>query len=235
MADNPDLAHTSPKDKVSKSQAQDKIRLPMWGWALMAGGGAVFAWYVYRARKAAATASATSPAVSATSTPEGCTDATGTTIACPTVVPYPVAGTTGSTPAQSLEYQNLEAQINTLQGSLGQNVTADTGTTAADNTTTAADNATTAADNNVVANVPPPAPAPPPPPPPPAAPKTPSWSYYTVQPGDNLSSIAAKFGTTWQNLYTYNTTPGNRSAASEQTIESRGPNLIYSGESILVP
>lgn len=78
-----------------------------------------------------------------------------------------------------------------------------------------------------------PAPIPTSPPPPAPAPRQPQW--YTVQPGDSLSSIAARFGTTADAIYQYNTTPGNRSAESIATIRSRGPNRIYSGSTFLIP
>jgi LysM repeat protein len=58
---------------------------------------------------------------------------------------------------------------------------------------------------------------------------------YTVVSGDTLSSIAARYGTTAGALYAYNTTPGNRPAATIATLKQRGPNLIYAGETILVP
>lgn len=44
---------------------------------------------------------------------------------------------------------------------------------------------------------------------------------YTVKPGDNLSSIAARYGTTYQTLASYN------------NIEN--PNLIYAGQKIRIP
>lgn len=67
-------------------------------------------------------------------------------------------------------------------------------------------------------------------PPPPASPIS-----YTVVSGDTLSSIAAKYGTTWQTLWAYNTTPGNRPAQTIAILKQRGPNLIYAGETILIP
>lgn len=44
--------------------------------------------------------------------------------------------------------------------------------------------------------------------------------YYTVQSGDNLSSIAAQFGTTWQQIQHWNNIPN--------------PNLIYPGQVLRV-
>lgn len=58
---------------------------------------------------------------------------------------------------------------------------------------------------------------------------------YTVKHGDNLSKIAAKYGTTADALFKYNTTPGVRPAETEATLKKRGKNLIYSGEKILIP
>lgn len=49
-------------------------------------------------------------------------------------------------------------------------------------------------------------------------------SNYTVKSGDNLSSIASKYGTTWQELYN----------ANKQTIGSN-PNLIYAGTNLTIP
>ena len=47
---------------------------------------------------------------------------------------------------------------------------------------------------------------------------------YTVQKGDNLSSIAKKYGTTWQELYST-----NKSAIGSN------PNLIYAGTKLTIP
>lgn len=73
----------------------------------------------------------------------------------------------------------------------------------------------------------------PPPPPPKPGPKAPL--EYKVVHGDTLSSIAARHHTTWQKLFTYNTTPGVRPAKTIQTLKQRGPNLLYAGETILIP
>lgn len=58
---------------------------------------------------------------------------------------------------------------------------------------------------------------------------------YKVKHGDTLSAIAKKHGTTWQALWTYNTTAGNRPADTIKTLKQRGPNLLYAGETILIP
>jgi LysM repeat protein len=48
---------------------------------------------------------------------------------------------------------------------------------------------------------------------------------YTIKSGDNLSSIAARYGMSWQTLY--NSNKGN--------LRSGNPNLIYPGETIQIP
>lgn len=58
---------------------------------------------------------------------------------------------------------------------------------------------------------------------------------YIVKHGDTLSAIAKKYKTTTAALWTYNTTPGNRPAATIKTLKARTPNLIYAGETILIP
>ncbi len=67
-----------------------------------------------------------------------------------------------------------------------------------------------------------PAPAPNPPPRP-AAPKPQPSGQYTVLKGDNLSSIAAKFGTTWQVIWAL-----NRSSVAN-------PDRIYTNQKLNVP
>lgn len=71
-----------------------------------------------------------------------------------------------------------------------------------------------------------PAPAPAPSP---TAPKT-----YTVQTGDSLSSIASKFGTTWQTLYANNKNTINNAAAAHN-IYTAQYNSIWPGERLVVP
>lgn len=58
---------------------------------------------------------------------------------------------------------------------------------------------------------------------------------YKVVHGDTLSSIAARYHTTAAKLWAYNTTAGNRPAATIATLKKRGPNLLYAGETILIP
>lgn len=73
-----------------------------------------------------------------------------------------------------------------------------------------------AAKNGQPAPAPTPTPAPAPAPAP--APQ-PSYVTYTVQPGDSLSSIAAKYGTTWQKIY-----------ADNKAVIGGDPNRIYAGQ-----
>ena len=74
-------------------------------------------------------------------------------------------------------------------------------------------------------------------PPPRVAPPKRAPVQYRVQPGDNLSTIAAKYHVKggWQELFTFNTTPGVRTASSIKTIKSRGPNHLVAGEDIFIP
>lgn len=58
---------------------------------------------------------------------------------------------------------------------------------------------------------------------------------YKVKTNDNLSSIAAKYHTTAAALWKYNTTAGNRPAATIATLKSRGENKLFAGETILIP
>jgi len=67
------------------------------------------------------------------------------------------------------------------------------------------------------------APAPTPQPPKPAPAPQPSGKTYTVQKGDNLSAIAAKFSTTWQALYNAN-----------KAVIGPDPNVIKPGQVLRV-
>jgi cytoskeletal protein RodZ len=60
---------------------------------------------------------------------------------------------------------------------------------------------------------------------------------YKVVHGDSLSKIAAKYHVPGgrEALWKYNTTPGNRPASSIATLKKRGPNLLFAGETILIP
>lgn len=72
-------------------------------------------------------------------------------------------------------------------------------------------------------------------PPPPKGTRKKPPLHYIVHHGDTLGSIAARYGTNWQHLYQYNTTPGVRPADTIATLKQRGPNLLYAGETILIP
>lgn len=65
-------------------------------------------------------------------------------------------------------------------------------------------------------------PAPPPAPAPPAP--APAQQTYTVVRGDNLSQIAARFGTSWQAIYDAN-----------RDVIGGNPNLIYAGQTYVIP
>lgn len=65
---------------------------------------------------------------------------------------------------------------------------------------------------------------------------TPKYTAYVVKAGDTLSSIAAKYHTTWQALWDYNigsSSPHSKAAIAE--LKSRGPKLLYTGETIYIP
>lgn len=60
-------------------------------------------------------------------------------------------------------------------------------------------------------------------------------AIYKVKPGDNLTSIAKKYGISEAELWKYNIDPKVRTASAIKTLKSRGQNLIYSNESIYIP
>lgn len=66
-------------------------------------------------------------------------------------------------------------------------------------------------------------------------PKAKAPIQYKVKAGDNLTTIAAKYHTTVAALWKYNTTAGNRPAATIATLKSRGENTLFAGETILIP
>lgn len=91
-----------------------------------------------------------------------------------------------------------------------------------------------------------PSPTPPPATPPPAPAPQPQqnggwneWTNpitYTVKTGDTLSSIAAKYGLSWWDLWWYNTETDLRPASTRATIKARGPNTAgYAGSTWLIP
>ena len=56
-----------------------------------------------------------------------------------------------------------------------------------------------------------------------ATPETKAPVYYVVKPGDNLSKIAAKYGTTWQKLYSDN-----------RAVLGTNPSRIFSGQRLVI-
>lgn len=59
---------------------------------------------------------------------------------------------------------------------------------------------------------------------------------YTVQSGDTLSGIAAKYGLSWWDLWWYNTQTSLRPASTRQTIINRGSNTAgFAGSTWLIP
>ena len=55
------------------------------------------------------------------------------------------------------------------------------------------------------------------------APPPPGQTTYTVKKGDTLSSIARRYGTTWQEIYNKN-----------KTVVGPNPNLIYPGQKLVI-
>ena len=81
---------------------------------------------------------------------------------------------------------------------------------------------------------PPAGPQPPRPVPQPRPPRQPL--EYRVKPGDTLSGIAARYGTSADTLWKYNINPANgRPQSTINELIRRGPNLLYSNELILIP
>ena len=60
----------------------------------------------------------------------------------------------------------------------------------------------------------------------------PGSTTYTIVRNDTLSAIATRYGMTWQALYNYD---GGSGTPNSARLRSGDPNLIYPGESILVP
>lgn len=93
--------------RPGENTTKDKIRLPLWAWALIAGGGVILAYRFYQARQAqnAANANSTASGTSASQQQDY------------SLIPVPVATQTGNTPADEQNYQNLLNAIQALQGS----------------------------------------------------------------------------------------------------------------------
>lgn len=84
------------------------------------------------------------------------------------------------------------------------------------------------------ANLPARAPASPPPPPAPMAVAAPAGTY-TVQPGDDLSSIAAQRGYPWPVLYHANAATIDATARAHGYDGPEPWNLVYAGEVLVLP
>jgi LysM repeat protein len=57
-----------------------------------------------------------------------------------------------------------------------------------------------------------------------------------VKSGDTLTSIAKKYGLTWQTVYDYNIGASSpHTTQAKDFIKSHGPNLIYAGETFYIP
>lgn len=72
----------------------------------------------------------------------------------------------------------------------------------------------------------------------PKPPTAPAAQKYTVQKGDTLWGIAQKFygnGAQYTNIWTYNLNAATRKAAGLPPVQGNNPNLIYPGETFLVP
>lgn len=94
--------------KATETTTKDQIRLPMWGWAVLGGITLVVGWRFYQARKASQTASTGGDAASTTQAAANQSQYS--------LIPVPVATTTGNSPAEEQNYTNLLGAINSLQG-----------------------------------------------------------------------------------------------------------------------
>lgn len=70
---------------------------------------------------------------------------------------------------------------------------------------------------------------------PPAAPATHSV-FVPVTAGQSWSSIAGEYGHTWQDLWTWNLTPGVRPPGTQEVLKSRGPeDSLRVGSTVAIP
>lgn len=123
-----DAARNSTAGQAAKTKGKavqhGSFKMPLWGWAVVAGGLAFFGYKVYEARKnMAASSSGGTPTATVGAGATGCVDANGNATPCPVYVPTPTATPTGNTPQQEQEYQNLLKQITTMQGDVSTLVT----------------------------------------------------------------------------------------------------------------
>lgn len=72
-----------------------------------------------------------------------------------------------------------------------------------------------------------------PPPPKPGDNKVPPHIVHKVKRGETLSTIAKKYGTTWQTIWNFNLK--YRSASTRAILKARGPNLIFAGSTFWIP
>lgn len=145
--------------------------------------------------------------------------------------------TTAANPAATYDssmsdYQNyFQDQLNNLETQIGNLNKTPTGGTTTPAPVPLPKPGVPSAHPIVSGKTPVPAPTPAPAP----KPASHTQQVVTVTGGDTLSSIAAKFGETWQQVWAYNLQAGVRSAADQATLKKRGPNLIYRGEQIYIP
>lgn len=212
--------------------------LPEWAWIV---GIAGLGYLAYRRHAAKATPSQTN--TTATTGNSGIDPLTG--------LPYNTEGNGYAGAYLTAQYDELNAlglntsQIGILNSNVGTATTAINGNSSAvgANTNASAANTTalgastaavtgntaaTAANTTAVKDIPAPIVAAPvvaaPAPVAPAPAPSPVQRTYTVVPGDNLSAIATRYGTTWQNIYNAN-----------KGIIGSNPNLIHPGQKLVIP
>ncbi len=187
--------------------------LPVWVWALI---GLALAW-AYSKYKAKTTAAAAASATDSTNTATSDGQAVAPQFIIENQLPQVTGGgAPGSTPITTPTAPTAPGTIITSPGTITMPPT--TGSTApppesVSSSPSPAKKPTTTA--------------------PTAAKKAPI--EYKVVSGDTLAAIAAKYHTSAADLWTYNTTPGVRPASTIATLKSRGEDLLYAGETILIP
>jgi hypothetical protein len=193
-----ELDDTTPtKTKVSKNDLSN-FKLPIWAWALVIGGGAVF---VYEYKKAAAKAAAGSSTTASSST--GTTSTTspagaGTSAGGQTIVPVPVLNG-----AATQDYQSLYAQLQQNNGDVAAQTSGisnlSNGLTAQGQqlaTLTGDVNGIQTAINGLSSTSQNPPPASQPQPTQgstPSTPPAPTYNKYTIQAGDTMAALGNKY------------------------------------------